>query len=71
MASEQHRSHKFVEIPEVYKKKKEVIKKDTVEIENLIPPSYEEITFDFEQQLANLDGDYEKLTTEISKQGDQ
>nr|XP_034305152.1 uncharacterized protein LOC105347238 [Crassostrea gigas] len=71
MASEQHGRHKFKEITEVYKTKKEVIKMDTEELVNNISPTYEKITLDLENQLANLDGGYEKLTTTISKQGEQ
>uniref|UniRef100_A0A8W8LQR8 Tripartite motif-containing protein 3 n=1 Tax=Magallana gigas TaxID=29159 RepID=A0A8W8LQR8_MAGGI len=63
--------HTFVEITEVYKTKKEVIKKDTKDLENHISPKYEEIARDLENQLANLDGGYEKLTTTMSKQGEQ
>nr|XP_034317455.1 uncharacterized protein LOC105322040 [Crassostrea gigas] len=71
IASEQHGRHKFVEITEVYKTKKEVIKKDAEELENHISPTYEEIALHLENQLADLDGEYEKLTTTITKQGEQ
>ncbi|XP_034305027.2 uncharacterized protein [Magallana gigas] len=70
-ASKQHKGHNFVEVTEVYKTKKEVIKKDTKDLENHISPKYEEIAFDLENQLASLDGGYEKLTTTMSKQGEQ
>uniref|UniRef100_K1QK40 Tripartite motif-containing protein 3 n=1 Tax=Magallana gigas TaxID=29159 RepID=K1QK40_MAGGI len=70
-ASKQHKGHNFVEVTEVYKTKKEVIKKDTKDLENHIAPTYEEIALDLENQLACLDGGYEKLTTTMSKQGEQ
>uniref|UniRef100_A0A8W8MR74 B box-type domain-containing protein n=2 Tax=Magallana gigas TaxID=29159 RepID=A0A8W8MR74_MAGGI len=70
-ASEQHRGHIFVDISTVYKAQKENIEKDTEELVNLISPTYEEIASDLENQLANLDGGYEKLTTTMSKQGEQ
>uniref|UniRef100_K1PQV0 B box-type domain-containing protein n=1 Tax=Magallana gigas TaxID=29159 RepID=K1PQV0_MAGGI len=70
-ASKQHKGHNFVEVTEVYNEKKEIIKKDTKELENHISPTYEEIALDLEKQLANLDGRYEKLTTTMSKQGEQ
>nr|XP_034305151.1 tripartite motif-containing protein 3-like [Crassostrea gigas] len=70
--SKQHKGHNFEEITtEVYKTKKEVIKKDAEELKNRISPSYEEIALDLENQLLNLDGGYEKLTTTMSKQGEQ
>ncbi|XP_065937718.1 uncharacterized protein [Magallana gigas] len=71
MASTQHKGHNFVEVTEVYKAKKDDIKKDTKELENNISPTYEDIALDLENQLANLDGGYDKLTTTISKQGEQ
>uniref|UniRef100_A0A8W8LTA6 B box-type domain-containing protein n=1 Tax=Magallana gigas TaxID=29159 RepID=A0A8W8LTA6_MAGGI len=71
MASKQHKGHNFVEVTEVYKTKKNDIKKDTKELENHISPTYEEIERDLENQLANLDGGYEKITTTMSKQGEQ
>eukprot|EP00105_Crassostrea_gigas_P041180 XP_019925328.1 PREDICTED: uncharacterized protein LOC109619530 [Crassostrea gigas] len=70
-ASNQHKGHNYIEVTEVYNEKKEVIKRDTKELENHISPTYEEIALDLEKQLANLDGGYEKLTTTISKQGEQ
>uniref|UniRef100_A0A8W8LUC8 Tripartite motif-containing protein 3 n=1 Tax=Magallana gigas TaxID=29159 RepID=A0A8W8LUC8_MAGGI len=63
--------HSFVEVTEVYKTKKDIIEKDTKEFENSISPKYEKIVLDLENQLVNLDGGYEKLTTTISKQGEQ
>ncbi|XP_052677305.1 uncharacterized protein LOC128158478 [Crassostrea angulata] len=71
MASDQHKGHSFVEVTEVFKTKKDIIEKDTKEYENLISPKYEQIVHDLENQLANLDGGYEKLTTAMSKQGEQ
>uniref|UniRef100_K1PMW0 Tripartite motif-containing protein 3 n=1 Tax=Magallana gigas TaxID=29159 RepID=K1PMW0_MAGGI len=70
-ASKQHKGHNFVEVTEVYKTKKGVIKRDTKDLENHISPKYEEIARDLENQIANLDGGYEKLTTTMSKQGEQ
>ncbi|XP_052677676.1 uncharacterized protein LOC128158757 [Crassostrea angulata] len=70
-ASKQHKGHNFVEVTEVYKTKKEVIKRDTKDLKNQISPKYEEIARDLENQLANLDRGYEKLTTTMSKQGEQ
>uniref|UniRef100_K1PVF0 B box-type domain-containing protein n=1 Tax=Magallana gigas TaxID=29159 RepID=K1PVF0_MAGGI len=71
MASDQHKGHSFVEVTDVYKTKKDIIEKDTKEYENSISPNYEKIVLDLENQLANLDGGYEKLTTTMSKQGEQ
>ncbi|XP_065921520.1 tripartite motif-containing protein 2-like isoform X1 [Magallana gigas] len=70
-ASKQHKGHNFVEVTEIYNEKKENISKDTKELENHISPTYEEVALDLEKQLANLDGGYEKLTSTLSKQGEQ
>eukprot|EP00105_Crassostrea_gigas_P040452 XP_019924600.1 PREDICTED: uncharacterized protein LOC105332552 [Crassostrea gigas] len=70
-ASEQHRGHIFVEVLEVYNAKKEVIEKDAEKLQNIISPKYEEIALELDNQIANLDGGYQKLTTNISKQGEQ
>ncbi|XP_065937972.1 E3 ubiquitin-protein ligase TRIM71-like [Magallana gigas] len=70
-ASKQHKGHSFVEVTEVYKTKKEVLKKDIKELENHISPTYENIALELEQTLANLDGGYEKLTITMSKQGEE
>ncbi|XP_065937880.1 uncharacterized protein [Magallana gigas] len=70
-ASEQHRGHIFVEVLEVYKTKKEVIENDAEKLQKLISPKYEDIALDLDNQIANLDGGYQKLTTEISKQGER
>nr|XP_034305172.1 uncharacterized protein LOC117680476 isoform X3 [Crassostrea gigas]XP_034305173.1 uncharacterized protein LOC117680476 isoform X3 [Crassostrea gigas] len=71
MASDQHKGHSFVEVTEIYKTKKDIIEKDTKGYENLISPKYEKIVLDLENQLANLDRGYTKLTTAMSRQGEQ
>ncbi|XP_052680102.1 uncharacterized protein LOC128160821 [Crassostrea angulata] len=55
MGSEEHEGHVFVKVSET---KKEMIKKDTNELECIIFPKYEDIALDLENQLANLDGGY-------------
>uniref|UniRef100_A0A8W8MAM2 Tripartite motif-containing protein 3 n=1 Tax=Magallana gigas TaxID=29159 RepID=A0A8W8MAM2_MAGGI len=70
-ASETHKGHIFAEVSEVYTTKKNAIADEANKLENLISPTYEEIALDLENQLASLDGGYEKLTTAMSKQGEQ
>lgn len=70
MASETHVRHRFVELAGDYKLIKEIIGKEKEEFLNFIYPYYEEVAIDLENQTANLDKEYEKLTTEIPKQGD-
>ncbi|XP_078341740.1 uncharacterized protein LOC111106671 [Crassostrea virginica] len=69
LASKQHnQEHEFLELEEVFSSKKEHIKGDTKELENQILPAYEEIANELEMQITSLDGEYKKLTTEMSKQ---
>ncbi|XP_065929951.1 tripartite motif containing 13-like [Magallana gigas] len=70
-ASQTHKGHIFVEVSEVYTTKKNAIADEANKLENLISPTYEEIALDLENQLASLDGGYEKLTTTMSKLGEQ
>ncbi|XP_065930019.1 uncharacterized protein [Magallana gigas] len=70
-ASETHKGHIFVDVSEVYTTKKNAIADEANKLENLISPTYDEIALDLGNQLANLDGGYEKLTTAMSKQGEQ
>uniref|UniRef100_K1R594 Tripartite motif-containing protein 3 n=1 Tax=Magallana gigas TaxID=29159 RepID=K1R594_MAGGI len=44
---------------------------DTEELVNKISPTYKKISLELENQLANLNGGYEKLTTTMFKQGEQ
>lgn len=53
------------------KTKKEIVKNDLEKFENLISPSYEKHAFELENQLAFVDRECEKLTTEISKRGEE
>lgn len=71
MATEQHTGHKCVDITEVYNAKKEVIENDTENLENIICPSYKDISVDLETQFANLDEGYGQTTKEMLKQGEE
>ena len=68
LASEQHnKEHKLSILEELFSKRKEQIKKDKKEIIKQLLPAHEDIAADLENQIANLDGNYTKLTTEMSK----
>lgn len=66
LGSKQHNGHDILEFVDVYKKQKINIDKNMEEYENILSPTYEEIVLDLENQIDNLDGGYEKLTTEMS-----
>nr|XP_034307655.1 E3 ubiquitin-protein ligase Midline-1 isoform X2 [Crassostrea gigas]XP_034307656.1 E3 ubiquitin-protein ligase Midline-1 isoform X2 [Crassostrea gigas]XP_034307657.1 E3 ubiquitin-protein ligase Midline-1 isoform X2 [Crassostrea gigas]XP_034307658.1 E3 ubiquitin-protein ligase Midline-1 isoform X2 [Crassostrea gigas]XP_034307659.1 E3 ubiquitin-protein ligase Midline-1 isoform X2 [Crassostrea gigas]XP_034307660.1 E3 ubiquitin-protein ligase Midline-1 isoform X2 [Crassostrea gigas]XP_03430766 len=67
----EHKGHNVVDLEDSYNSKKENIKKDTAEIENVISPTYEEIRKALESQITSLDGEYEKIATIVSKQGEE
>lgn len=71
MTSNQHKGHSFLEISELDKTKREIIKKDLEILENIISPSYEEVALQLEKDLANVDREYKRITREISKQGEE
>ena len=65
-ASKQHKDHEFSKLKESFSEKKNHILKDREELEEQILPTYEEIAIDLENQITNLDGEYKKLTSEMS-----
>lgn len=67
VGSKQHKGHDIWELDDIYKEKKENIKMDAEELDNLISPTYEEMAKDLENQIANLDKGYQTITNEISK----
>ncbi|XP_052679375.1 uncharacterized protein LOC128160139 [Crassostrea angulata] len=67
----EHKDHNVVDLEDSYNSKKENIKKDTEEIENVISPTYEEIRKSLESQIVSLDGEYGKIIIIMSKQGEE
>nr|XP_022297459.1 uncharacterized protein LOC111106882 [Crassostrea virginica] len=67
VVSNQHQGHQYSKLEEMFTALKTQIEKDEDELENLILPKYEEIAVDVESEIASLDGEYEKLTTAMSK----
>ena len=68
LASEQHnKEHKVSNLEEVFNKKRDQIKKDKEEINKQLLPACEDIKTELENQIANLDGNYKNMTTEMSK----
>nr|XP_022323871.1 uncharacterized protein LOC111124898 [Crassostrea virginica] len=71
LASKQHKEHEFLKLEESFSAKKNHILKDREELEEQILPTYEEIAIDLENQITNLDGEYKKLTSEMSNQREE
>ncbi|XP_022296617.2 uncharacterized protein LOC111106294 [Crassostrea virginica] len=72
LASKQHnKDHEFIKLEEVFNTKKTHIQRVTEELQKQFLPAYEDIASELEMQIASLDGEYKKLTTEISKQREE
>nr|XP_022295773.1 uncharacterized protein LOC111105707 [Crassostrea virginica] len=71
LVSQQHKDHEFLKLEESFSTKKEHIVSDREELLEQILPTYEEIANDLEIQISNLDDNYKKLTTAISKQREE
>ncbi|XP_078309551.1 uncharacterized protein LOC144617950 [Crassostrea virginica] len=71
MASSQHSGHKFLHLEELFTTSKKCIQNDKEELNNTIIPTYEEIIYELEMQITSLDGEYKKLTKEMSKQREE
>nr|XP_022290186.1 uncharacterized protein LOC111101853 [Crassostrea virginica]XP_022290188.1 uncharacterized protein LOC111101853 [Crassostrea virginica]XP_022290189.1 uncharacterized protein LOC111101853 [Crassostrea virginica] len=68
LASEQHnKEHKLSKLEEVFHQKKDHIHRDKEELKEELLPVYEEIATEITNQIANLDVDYQKFTTQMSK----
>ncbi|XP_056000367.1 uncharacterized protein LOC125656248 [Ostrea edulis] len=70
-SGDKHRGHTFSVLSEIYNERKADITRDSVEIENIISPTYEEMATDLETQMTNLDGEYVKFTTVVTNHGEQ
>ncbi|XP_048741777.2 E3 ubiquitin-protein ligase Midline-1-like [Ostrea edulis] len=70
-AAAKHKGHTFLILSEIFNKRKLNIRKDSEEIENVISPTYKEMAIDLETQINNLDGEYVKFTTVVTKHGEE
>lgn len=67
MVSNQHKGHDFFELSEVYNKKRKIIKNEKDELEKN-SHTLKNVIFDLENQIANTDAKYEKVTNEMLEQ---
>ncbi|XP_062606367.1 uncharacterized protein LOC134268189 [Saccostrea cucullata] len=70
IASDKHHGHKLTDVLQNPSFIQEILNKDLKELEKRIYPSYEEISLDLNSEKVNLDKHYEKLTTAVTKQGE-
>ncbi|XP_062588874.1 tripartite motif-containing protein 2-like [Saccostrea cucullata] len=70
ISSGKHHGHKLTDVLQNPSFMKEILKKDLKELEKRICPTYEEIASDLNSEKLNLEKHYEKLTTAVTKQGE-
>ncbi|XP_062599900.1 tripartite motif-containing protein 2-like [Saccostrea cucullata] len=68
--SDKHKGHTFMGIVQIFNDKKEEMKNDIQELEKCLCPRYEEITSEMIAEKSVLDGKYGKLTTAVTKHGE-
>ncbi|XP_078341942.1 uncharacterized protein LOC144627864 [Crassostrea virginica] len=71
VAKQHNKEHKFIKLEEVFNAKKKHIRRVTEDLEKQFLPAYEDIANDLELQIASLDGEYKKLSTEMSRQREE
>ncbi|XP_062574668.1 uncharacterized protein LOC134236503 [Saccostrea cucullata] len=70
ISSDKHNAHKLTDILKNPSFIKEILNNDLTELEKVIYPTYEEIVSDLKSEKPNLEKHYEKLTTAVTKQGE-
>nr|XP_034305532.1 tripartite motif-containing protein 45-like [Crassostrea gigas] len=69
-SSEEHNDHQFIEITKTMDNKKEIIQKHLQELEKTIYLKYQEIASIITDQKIALNENFQRLTTEIDKHGE-
>ena len=67
VSSDSHERHKFLNILDIFKKKKEIISNDTDELEQIIMPSYEGIIKQVETEEKKVEKEFETLLDNMEK----
>ncbi|XP_062620557.1 uncharacterized protein LOC134282123 [Saccostrea cucullata] len=70
ISSDKHHGHKLIDILQNPSFIKEILNNDLTELEKRKLPTYDEITSDLYWEKLNLEKHYEKLTTAVTKQGE-
>ncbi|XP_078340748.1 uncharacterized protein LOC144627486 [Crassostrea virginica] len=71
VAKQHNKEHEFIKLEEVFNAKKKHIRRVTEDLEKQFLPAYEDIANDLKLQIASLDGEYKKLSTEMSRQREE
>ncbi|XP_048739455.1 uncharacterized protein LOC125653835 [Ostrea edulis] len=71
ISSETHKWHAFKDLSAINKSKKESIRREADELNDILSPTYEDIVSDIQSQIANLDVEYENLSVSIMQRGEE
>ncbi|XP_062578111.1 tripartite motif-containing protein 2-like [Saccostrea cucullata] len=71
ISSDKHHGHKLTDILQIPSFIKEILNNDLKELEQRIFPTYEGIASDLNSEKIILEKHYEKLTTAVTKQGEE
>lgn len=66
-----NKGHDFLVLENLCKIKKNDIKRDIKELEDVIYPIYDDIANSLENQIANLDEEYKQLTAIVTKREEE
>ncbi|XP_061167379.1 uncharacterized protein LOC133176239 [Saccostrea echinata] len=70
LASDEHLGHKLLKILQVLDEKKDMIKKEQTELNEIIYPTYQDIASDVQNRMSQLEKEYGDLSTAITKHGE-
>lgn len=69
--SDKHKRHFFNSLQDLMNAKKKSIEKEKIRLQETVISAVEEIASDFKFQLDGLDEQYEKLTSDVTKHGEE
>jgi hypothetical protein len=70
LSFDEHKGHIFLFLSKIFNERRAAIAKDSEEIKITISPTCKKIVTDLETEIVNLDGNYAKFTTIVTKHGE-
>ncbi|XP_062619768.1 uncharacterized protein LOC134281297 [Saccostrea cucullata] len=70
ITSDQHQGHKILPLMQVCKEKKEKVIEERNELNETIYPTFQDIAFDLQNRMSQLETEYGDLSTAITKHGE-
>ncbi|XP_061168230.1 uncharacterized protein LOC133177137 [Saccostrea echinata] len=70
LASDQHLGHKLVRMQEIRDEKRDKLIKKQTELKETIYPTYQDIVYDVQSKMSQLEKEYGDLSTAITKHGE-